>query len=55
MCKKVIVLSMLLVSMGWLSSAALAQPPVKTGLVLFAGRLEHRQPHPIRGQGHSVE
>jgi hypothetical protein len=35
MCKKVIVLSMLLVSMGWLSSAAMAQPPVKTNLVFW--------------------
>ena len=35
MCKKVIVLSTLLVSMGWLSSAALAQPPVKSGLVFW--------------------
>ena len=35
MCKKVIVLSTLLVSMGWLSSTALAQPPVKTNLVFW--------------------
>src|SRR5512147_783199 len=35
MCKKVIVLATLLVSIGWLSSAALAQPPVKTGLVFW--------------------
>ncbi len=35
MCKKVIVLAMLLVSIGWLSSAALAQPPVRTGLVFW--------------------
>ena len=35
MCKKVIAFSTLLVSMSWLGTAAMAQPPVKTGLVLF--------------------
>jgi len=35
MCKKVIVVAALLVSLGWLSSAALAQPPVKTNLVFW--------------------
>jgi hypothetical protein len=35
MCKKVMVLVMLLVSMRWLNSAALAQPPVRTGLVFW--------------------
>jgi hypothetical protein len=35
MCKKVIVLAMLLVSIGWLSSAAIAQPPVRTGLAFW--------------------
>ncbi|MCX5643086.1 MAG: hypothetical protein NTZ17_00115, partial [Phycisphaerae bacterium] len=35
MCKKVIVLSTLLVSLSWLSSAALAQTPVKTNLVFW--------------------
>jgi hypothetical protein len=35
MCKQVIAISVLLVLMGWLNSTAVAQPPVKSGLVLF--------------------
>jgi hypothetical protein len=35
MRKKVMVLAVLMVSIGWLGSSALAQPPVRTGLVFW--------------------
>jgi hypothetical protein len=35
MCKKAIALATLLVSIGWFSAVAWAQPPVKTNLVFW--------------------